>query len=213
MLGISELLERYPEQLSGGQQQRVAIARALAKDARVLVLDEPLVNLDFKLREAFEGELREMLQAQDLMVIYTTSDPRDAFNLGDEVLLLHDHTLVQAGAPVEVYQTPVSAVAADLMSDPGINRWTRGDVLHGVRPEHLEMRSRAVDDVMFAAELLSLETNGSETYLHCRVEGAHWVARIEGLPGAGRGLRAGESVQLFATADAVLTFPGEARVG
>jgi glycerol transport system ATP-binding protein len=212
-LGIAELLERYPEQLSGGQQQRVAIARALAKEARVLVLDEPLVNLDFKLREVFEAELRDMLQDRDLVVVYTTSDPRDAFNLGDEVLLLNDHALVQAGAPLAVYQSPLSSVAADLMSDPGINCWYRDDVLRGVRPEHLDLHSRGAADVVFSAELLSVETNGSETYLHCRFEGAHWVARVDGLIAGQRLPQAGARVELFATADAVLTFPGEQRLG
>lgn len=212
-LGIGELLERHPRQLSGGQQQRVAIARALAKDARVLVLDEPLVNLDFKLREAFEAELRGMLRATDLIVLYTTSDPRDAFNLGDEVLLLNDHQLVQSGVPLAVYQAPQSSVAADLMSDPGLNSWYRDGVLRGVRPEHLEVRSDSADDVVFAAVVLGVETNGSETYLHCRVEGEHWVARVDGLLAGPQALRPGETIELFATADAVLTFPGELCVG
>ncbi len=211
-LGIEDLLGRYPPQLSGGQQQRVAIARALAKEARVLVLDEPLVNLDFKLREAFEGELRGMLQAEDLVVVYTTCDPRDAFNLGDAVLLLDKHALVQAGAPLEVYRSPLCSVAADLMSDPGINCWRSKDVLHGVRPEHLDVRRAGADDVVFPAELLSVETNGSETYLHCQVEGAHWVAKVDALL-VGQSLqRVGERLELFAAADSVLTFPGELRV-
>jgi len=208
-LGIFELLERYPEQLSGGQQQRVAIARALAKRARVLVLDEPLVNLDFKLREAFEGELRGLLRAEDLVVVYTTSDPRDAFNLADEVLLLDQHALLQAGAPVEVYRHPSCLAAADLMSDPGINCWHRDDVLHGVRPEQLSVVAAGPDDLAFQAELLSLETNGSQTFLHCRVDVQHWVARVDGLLLGEGAPRVGETVELFATADAVLRFPEE----
>jgi len=212
-LGIEALLERYPAQLSGGQQQRVAIARALAKQARLLVLDEPLVNLDFKLREAFELELRSMLKRRNLMVVYTTSDPRDAFNLGDEVWLLADHALIQAGAPLDVYQRPQTAVAADLMSDPGINLWRQHGVLHGVRPEHLGVHAGHADDVEFAAEYLSRETNGSQTYLHCRVEARHWVARIDGLLGARQLPAAGQRLALFAPAGAVLRFPGESGGG
>ena len=209
-LGIGELLERYPEQLSGGQQQRLAIARALAKSARVLVLDEPLVNLDFKLRESFEGELRGMLQAEGLVVVYTTSDPRDAFNLGDEVLLLDNHALVQVGPPLDVYQSPLCSAAADLMSDPGINSFRRDDLLCGVRPEHLEVRPSRADDVVFSSELLSVETNGSETYVHCLVEAERWVARIDA-PLAKLSLpRVGERLELVARADAVLTFPERA---
>lgn len=208
-LGIAELLERLPEQLSGGQQQRVAIARALAKRARVLVLDEPLVNLDFKLREAFEGELRGLLRREELIVVYTTSDPRDAFNLADEVLLLDQHVLLQAGAPVDVYRRPACSAAADLMSDPGINCWRHDAVLHGVRPEHLRVAAAGPGDFAFQAELLSVETNGSQTFLHCRVEGRHWVARVDGLLAGEHAPRPGEAVELFATADAVLRFPGE----
>jgi glycerol transport system ATP-binding protein len=101
-LGLGELLDRYPHELSGGQQQRVAIGRALAKGARVLVLDEPLVNLDYKLREALRDELRDVLRAEGLTVIYTTTDPVDAFAMANEVVLMEDHTFVQVGAPVEV---------------------------------------------------------------------------------------------------------------
>ena len=121
-LGLSELLDRLPAQLSGGQQQRVAIGRALAKGARVLVLDEPLVNLDYKLREELEVELRNMLTDGELTVVYTTSDPRDAFNLGDEVVLLEEGRILQSGPPLAVYRAPASEAAANLMSDPGVNR-------------------------------------------------------------------------------------------
>ena len=212
-LHIGELMDRYPDQLSGGQQQRLAIARALAKQARVLVLDEPLVNLDFKLREGFAGELRGMLRNEALIVVYTTSDSRDAFNLGDSVLLLRDHSLLQSGPPLEVYQTPSSSAAAGLMSDPGINCWCSGEVLYGVRPEHLHVRSASSADVSFDVELLGVETNGSETYLRCCFEGRHWIARLEGLfePPAAR--QAAERITLFARADAVLAFPGERHVG
>ena len=96
MLQLPDLLDRLPHELSGGQQQRLAIARALAKDARVLLLDEPLVNLDFKLREALEHELRSLLRQMSTVVIYTSSDPRDAFALGDEVLLLAAGRKLQA---------------------------------------------------------------------------------------------------------------------
>jgi glycerol transport system ATP-binding protein len=87
-LGIGEFLQRMPDELSGGQQQRLAIARALAKEGKVLLLDEPLVNLDYKLREALALELRGLLNDTDTTVIYTTTDPKDAFTLGDELVLL-----------------------------------------------------------------------------------------------------------------------------
>ena len=87
-LGLESLLARYPHELSGGQQQRVAIGRALAKGARALVLDEPLVNLDYKLRESLREELRGLLVAEGLTVVYTTTDPVDAFAMAHDVVLI-----------------------------------------------------------------------------------------------------------------------------
>ena len=207
-LGLEELLDRLPDQLSGGQQQRVAIARALAKRPRVLVLDEPLVNLDFKLRESFAAELREVMRQRGTAAVYTTSDPREAFNLADVVLLLDDHEVVQAGAPLDVYLQPANAAAADLMSDPGVNLWRDGGVLRGVRPEQLELQAADAADVEFPVTLLSVETDGQETFLHVQPRwDNHWVARVEGLP---RGLREGATMTLYAPADAILTFAGAA---
>ncbi len=203
-LHIAELLDRRPAQLSGGQQQRLAIARALAKDARVVVLDEPLVNLDFKLRESLELELRGLLQEAGIVVVYTSSDPRDAFNLGDEVLLLGDHEPVQAGLPLDVYQHPVSIAAADLMSDPGVNLLRYADRHLAIRPEHLHVSPHGPDDRAFDAELLTVETNGSETYLHCRVEDAHWVVKLEGLLDETR--QPGEELRLYAEPHSLMEF-------
>ncbi len=206
-LGLQELLERYPDSLSGGQLQRLAIGRALAKGAQVLVMDEPLVNLDYKLREALQLELRALLGELDLCVIYTSSDPRDAFALADELVLMADHTVLQSGPPLDVYNAPATPAAADLMSDPRANRLP-GEEVALIRPEHLYLQRRARDDLAFPVEVLGSETDGSETFLHCRPEGladGHWLARLEGL----KVLPAGSRVELFAPAASVLRFPGE----
>lgn len=203
-LQLDGLLDRLPGQLSGGQQQRLAIGRALAKGARVLVLDEPLVNLDYKLREALEFELRGMLHAADLTVIYTTSDPRDAFNLGDDVVLLDDCRVLQSGPPLAVYEHPCSAAAADLMSDPGVNRFRDGAGVGVVRPEHLTLTDPGGATRTFELAVLSVETNGSETYLHGTVRDDHWVAKLRGLHRIDPGAR----VTLYATEEAVLRFDG-----
>ncbi len=208
-LELSALLDRYPEALSGGQQQRVAIGRALAKSARVLVLDEPLVNLDYKLRESLQLQLRALLHEFDMTVIYTTSDPRDVFALGDTVMLLADHALVQTGTPLDVYERPATPLAADLMSDPAANRLHEGKVLRMVRPEHLELEAHAADDVSFATTVLGIETNGSETYLHCEVDDLHgraqWVAKINGLIDD----QPGQARTLYAAAGCVLEFASD----
>jgi len=201
-LRIADLLERFPAQLSGGQQQRVAMGRALAKSARVLLLDEPLVNLDYKLREALEFELRELLHDGGMTVVYTTSDPRDAFNLGDAVVLLDPRGIIQQGTPLEVYEQPVSVAAAELMSDPGVNRLPEGGRVTVVRPEHLTLEPPAVPSRMFAMAVQGVETSGSETYLHGAVDGAPWVARFDGLAR----IAPGTTVHLYTPRDAVLTF-------
>ena len=193
-LQIGDLLDRLPGALSGGQQQRVAIARALAQQGDVLVMDEPLVNLDYKLREELSLQLREIVQSDGLTVLYLTSDPKDAFTLGDEVLLLQDRAKLQSGTPLEVYNAPVSPAAADLMSDPGVNRLDEQTL---VRPEHLRLAPQADSDAVFEAEVNSLETSGAETFLHCRVDGADWVARLPGMAD----VKAGARVRLYVGED------------
>jgi glycerol transport system ATP-binding protein len=205
-LQLTELLDRLPAALSGGQQQRLAIGRALAKSARVLLLDEPLVNLDYKLREALEFELRALLKAESVTVIYTTSDPRDAFALGDEVLLLADGVLLQAGDPRSVYERPASMAAAGLMSDPGVNRLPGLGRWSAVRPEHLRLAAIGSDDRTFTMTVQTVETNGSETYLHGTVADQHWVAKVGGL----HRVAAGTRVTLHAPAGAVLSFAAPA---
>ena len=189
ILGLEDLLQRLPNELSGGQQQRVAIARALAQQARVLLLDEPLVNLDYKLREALVLELQGLLQQTDTTVIYTTTDPKDTFALGDEVLLLDDHCKLQSGAPLEVYQRPVGFVAADLMSDPGVNAFVTpvtlvAAVRHAaVRPEHVHLNTAALGNECstFDMQVQGQETSGDETFIHGIVDGNRWVIRRPGM--------------------------------
>lgn len=183
MLRIAELLNRFPHELSGGQQQRVAIARALAKDASVLLLDEPLVNLDFKLREALEVELRELFMATATVVIYTSSDPRDAFALGDEVLLLRDGKKLQSGPPVDVYRSPASLAAMELLADPGVNRFSRDGRECALRPEHVAI-GRPTDEAErldFAMQVAACETSGDESFIHGRVLDEEWVIRCHGM--------------------------------
>jgi glycerol transport system ATP-binding protein len=121
-VGLGHLTDRRPGQLSGGQQQRVAIARALIKQAPVLLLDEPFVNLDYKLREGLREELVDLLKAETgTIVIYATTEPREALQLGDRVVLMAKGQIVQDGAPRAVFAAPRSLQAADVINDPPIN--------------------------------------------------------------------------------------------
>ncbi|MFT7288335.1 MAG: glycerol transport system ATP-binding protein [Halieaceae bacterium] len=204
-LRIQELLPRLPHELSGGQQQRVAIARALAKQAQVLLLDEPLVNLDFKLREALEVELRDLLRATNTVVIYTSSDPRDAFALGDQLLLLAQGKKIQAGPPLEIYQNPNSITAMELLADPGVNRFHRGSELCALRPEHIELSDDSTPvtgTIRFEMQVTAYETNGDESFVHGQVEGREWVMRSRGmLP-----LNPGQQIHLGAAEQDVVRF-------
>lgn len=129
LLSIEELLDRLPGELSGGQQQRVAIARALAKDAEIVLFDEPLVNLDYKLREGLRDELRALFGATSTRaaggrattVVYATTDPAEALALGGTTILMHHGRVLQHAPTLEVYHRPASVTAARVFSDPPMN--------------------------------------------------------------------------------------------
>lgn len=120
-LHITPYLERRPAELSGGQRQRTALARALAKDARLLLLDEPLVNLDYKLREELRVELTQLFAAGRTTVVYATTEPQEALQMGGHTAVLHEGRLLQVGPTLEVFGRPASIEAARAFSDPPIN--------------------------------------------------------------------------------------------
>jgi glycerol transport system ATP-binding protein len=121
LLHIESCLNRYPLELSGGQQQRTAIARALVKDADIILLDEPMVNLDYKMREEFRTEIRDLLATRNCIVIYATTNPKVAMALGGKSILMHEGQVIQEGKASVVYNQPVNVSAAKLCSDPEIN--------------------------------------------------------------------------------------------
>jgi multiple sugar transport system ATP-binding protein len=160
LLRIAPLLERPARRLSGGEMQRVAIGRAIVRRPRVFLMDEPLTNLDAKLREALRVELVELVRAQGRPLVYVTHDPAEALTMGDRIVVLHAGRVLQAGAPAEVYFTPVTPLVARQLGSPPINlfeahcdgaRWFArdgsalldapgeppGPGTVGVRPEHL----------------------------------------------------------------------------
>lgn len=120
-LRLTAFLDRRPAELSGGQQQRVALARALAKDAGLLLLDEPLVNLDYKLREELRVELLQLLRERATTVVYATTEPQEALQLGGQLVVMAAGRVVQAGPTLEVFRQPASLAAARAFSDPPLN--------------------------------------------------------------------------------------------
>ena len=157
MLGIRHLLGRHPSTFSGGEQQRVAIARAIVREPKILLMDQPLSNLDAKVREAMLGELRHLQQRTRQTTIYATHDYEEAMALGDRLLILHDGRVEQIGTPDEVYMRPATTFGATITGSPPMNlvacrvvdglasadgltvpvTGADGDVVLGVRPEEI----------------------------------------------------------------------------
>jgi glycerol transport system ATP-binding protein len=120
-LRLTPFLDRRPAELSGGQQQRTALARALAKDAGLLLLDEPLVNLDYKLREELRAELLQLLRVRNTTVVYATTEPQEALQLGGNVVVMEAGRVVQSGPTLQVFNRPATLAAARAFSDPPLN--------------------------------------------------------------------------------------------
>ncbi|OWJ63880.1 ABC transporter ATP-binding protein [Inquilinus limosus] len=207
MLRIDRFLERLPGELSGGQQQRTAIARALVKDAGLLLLDEPLVNLDYKLREELRAELSEIFRRGRSVVVYATTEPAEALILGGRTVVLDEGRLLQEGPTVEVFQRPASTKVAEVFSDPPMNigpaevadgalrlaggvsvplaghlaGLAAGPCTIGLRPGHLRLGAAGPGEASVTAPVELAEISGSETYVHFHFGGRPWVAQQPGV--------------------------------
>ncbi len=207
MLHIEDLLERLPSELSGGQQQRVAIARALVKETDLLLMDEPLVNLDFKLREELRFELQQIFERGKAIVIYTTTEPVEALMLGGNIVVMDEGRILQNGPTPEVYRNPINLKVAEVFSDPPINcmRGTvtdnkaflgegleiplkghisslgEGEYTFAVRSDRFQLSRTDKNDVKIHARVALYEINGSETFLHVDYEDVRLVVQEDGI--------------------------------
>jgi glycerol transport system ATP-binding protein len=203
-LHIDAFLDRYPSELSGGQQQRVALARALAKQAPLMLLDEPLVNLDYKLREELRDELTQLFDAGDTTVVYATTEPAEALLLGGYTAVLDAGELLQYGPTAEVFHAPRSLRVARAFSDPPMNlipaetaslgvRLQAGPDLSiplpaaaskaltiGVRAGALRVWQRE-GDVALPGQVELAEISGSDTYVHAQTAAGRLVAQLTGV--------------------------------
>ncbi|UJB65445.1 ABC transporter ATP-binding protein [Acidovorax sp. YS12] len=206
-LHIEMFLQRYPSELSGGQQQRVALARALAKGAPLMLLDEPLVNLDYKLREELREELTQLFATGDSTVVYATTEPGEALLLGGYTAVLHEGRLLQYGPTAEVFHAPNSLRVARAFSDPPMNLVRaqatlgglrlpggtelpvalpgghgndRGDVTLGLRASALRLHARP-GDVAVQGTVELAEISGSDTFVHAATPWGELVAQITGV--------------------------------
>jgi glycerol transport system ATP-binding protein len=235
LLQLTPFLERRPAELSGGQQQRTALARALAKDAELVLLDEPLANLDYKLRESLREELPRLFADRDCTVVYATTEPGEALLLGGHTATLHEGRVTQFGPSGAVYREPVDLTTARVYSDPPINTaqvlktggrirlsegvaWSVPGALQslpdgpytlGLRPHHVVPTADG-GGVQVECRVLIAEISGSESVVHFELDGRTWVSLSHGV----QGFRVGDSARFALEVERALYFaPGGARVG
>ena len=228
LLKLSALLDRKPSELSGGQQQRCALARALVKDADLVLLDEPLANLDYKLREALRDELPRLFADRGCTVVYATTEPGEALLLGGHVATLHQGRVTQFGPAIGVYREPKDLTSARVFSDPPINvasatkrgerialgdaaSWRApaalqslpdGDITVALRPHHVRPAGGA--GVSVSGPVLISEISGSESVIHFGLAGGTWVSLAPGV----RSHPVGEAASFALDVDHCLYFDG-----
>ncbi len=198
ILGLTPYLKRYPRQLSGGQRQRVAMGRAIVRDPKVFLFDEPLSNLDAKLRIQMRAEIKELHQRLQTTIIFVTHDQIEAMTMADKIVVMQDGRIEQMGTPLDLYSKPTNTFVAGFIGSPSMNLIEgvirRGDglgvevnghrlpldteypieegqtVLYGIRPEHLE-----IADTGLPATISVVEPTGSETLLVLRADSTEIV--------------------------------------
>ena len=197
ILGLSQLLDRYPRQLSGGQRQRVAMGRAIVRDPQVFLFDEPLSNLDAKLRVQMRTEIKELHQRLKTTSIYVTHDQIEAMTMADKIVVMKDGVVEQTGDPLALYDRPNNTFVAGFIGSPAMNMipgTARGNgtaahvefaggvtlpmprgaraadgqsVIYGMRPEHCSL----ADGAGLPADVVVVEPTGADTQLYCRFNG------------------------------------------
>jgi glycerol transport system ATP-binding protein len=233
-LKIDGFLDRLPAELSGGQQQRTAMARALVRDADLILLDEPLVNLDYKLRESLREELPLALEGRRSIVVYATTDPWEALSFGGKTAVLQEGRLLQYDVAAKVYAAPATMHVARVFSDPPMNMIEgtldggtlrlgevffapkpaplsglgEGHYFFGVRPEHLQLTGTGKEGNQIRTAVEVTEISGSDTYVHFTVAGQSWVAIERGV----RNYDLGEAVALDFEAERVFVFDQEGEL-
>ena len=207
ILQLGPMLKRRPQELSGGQQQRCALARAIAKESRAVFLDEPLANLDYKLREELRELLPELFAGRGAVVVYATSEPEEALLLGGETALMDDGVVTQFGATAQIYRNPATLTAARVFSDPPINAaaitkigsqarletgvtWTLdgkatdlpdGPYTMAIRPHHITPVAATSNDVAIDGTVQVTELSGSDSSAHFQMGDHGWVSLAHGV--------------------------------
>lgn len=234
VLHIETMLDRLPSELSGGQQQRTSMARALVKDAGLLLLDEPLVNLDYKLREELRAELPNLIGGRDTVVVYATTEPGEALLLGGNTAVLHEGRLLQFGPSVSVFHRPASIEVGTVFSDPPLNLieaevsdgalhlgsgqhvplshhfadLPAGSYIVGVRANHLYVNAPGDGAVAMQGQVELAEITGSETFVHLRYNAVSLVMQEDGV----HNLPLGETVAFYLDPARLYLFDADGRL-
>src|ERR1700761_217994 len=234
LLRLEPYLSRTPLQLSGGQQQRTAIARALVKGADLVLLDEPLANLDYKLREELRTELPRIFEASGAIFVYATTEPSEALLLGGNTVCMWEGKALQVGETAKVYRRPDTMRVAQVFSDPPLNTvaiekrngaveyaggvsapstgvyagLSDGAYRVGFRAHQLELASGQPGRHAFPATVTVTEITGSESFVHLHREDTDWVAVLHGV----HEYEPGETLQAVLDPDNVFVFDAAGRL-
>lgn len=207
LLKLTPYLDRTPLSLSGGQQQRTALARAIVKNASLVLLDEPLANLDYKLREELRAELPRLFAEAGTIFVYATTEPHEALLLGGNTATLSEGRVTQFGPTIEVFRKPVDLVTARTFADPPLNtivlakkgdRFVIDDGVSlpvppaaldrpdgpytiGFQPHHLSLKPTGPNTVAIPTKVVVTEITGSESFIHLQFADARWVLLAHGI--------------------------------
>ena len=230
LLRLTPYLDRTPLNLSGGQQQRTALARAMVKNAGLVLLDEPLANLDYKLREELRAELPRIFAESGAIFVYATTEPHEALLLGGHTATLSEGRVTQFGPTIEVFRRPLDLVTARTFSDPPLNTIElpkTGGAFHleggvaipapadladgrytiGFQPHHLSLSRSEPGAVAINARVGVSEITGSETFVHLDHAGERWVLLAQGI----HHLAADEVIEVFVDTRHLMVFDAERR--
>lgn len=166
LVGLEEYANRRPANLSGGQRQRVALARAIAKKPEVFLMDEPLSNLDAKLRSEMRTELIQMHKNLSSTFVYVTHDQIEAMTMGDNIVVMNEGVIMQVGTPISIHDEPENVFVAQFIGDPGMNIVKFNDKYLGFRPRNIHFIDKDIkvepNDLVLEGKILSVENHGSE---------------------------------------------------
>jgi glycerol transport system ATP-binding protein len=233
MLKLTPFLDRTPLSLSGGQQQRIALARAIVKNAGLVLLDEPLANLDYKLREELRAELPKIFAASGAIFVYATTEPSEALLLGGNTATLAEGRVTQFGPTIEVFRRPVDLITAQTFSDPPLNtivlRKQGGNFLLdggvnlpvpaelvgiaddsytiGFQPHHLSLRPAHGDAVSVPVKVKISEITGSESFVHVDFADKRWVMLTPGI----HSFEPDDAIEVFIDSRHLMVFDADGR--